>query len=55
MLLWGRMLLAPLLEALEMLWQWAQAALAWLLQLLWPSTVTLDGGRRCGCVSVDLK
>ena len=41
------MLLAPLLEALQLLLEWARAALDWLLRLLWPSAlVPLDGGRR---------
>lgn len=41
------MLLAPLLEALQLLSEWVRAALDWLLRLLWPSAlITLDGGRR---------
>lgn len=41
------MLLAPLLEALQLILEWGRAALDWLLRLLWPSAlVTLDGGRR---------
>lgn len=40
------MLLAPLLEALQLLWDWVQLALDWVLQLLWPSIIALEGGRR---------
>ncbi len=40
------MILKPLLEALQLLLEWAQAALDWVVQLFWPSTVVLDGGRR---------
>lgn len=41
------MLLAPLLEAMQLLLEWAKAALDWLLQLAWPaSTIVLEGGRR---------